>query len=138
MPTAAPRIPLRLAAGLALAIILDTAVQLLWKSAVADVPPASSLPFTVEAIMQQPMFIVVGILMIVQLVNWLKVLGNADLSYAKPITSLSYVTVTVLSVVLLGETIHPVQIAGIVIVIAGVWLISQTGHSSRPVKGAGR
>lgn len=129
MSTAAPRIPIRLAVGLALAIALDTAVQLLWKSAVADVPPATSMSFTVEAVLQQPMFIVVGVLMIVQLINWLKVLGNADLSYAKPITSLSYVTVSVGSVVLLGETIHPLQIAGILIVIAGVWLISQTGHS---------
>lgn len=130
MSTAAPRIPIRLAVGLALAIALDTAVQLLWKSAVADVPPAASMSFTVEAVLRQPMFIVVGLLMIVQLINWLKVLSNADLSYAKPITSLSYVTVSVGSVVLLGETIHPLQIAGILIVIGGVWLISQTGHSS--------
>lgn len=129
---------MRLAVGLALAIALDTAVQLLWKSAVADVPPASSMSFTVEAVLRQPMFIVVGVLMIVQLINWLKVLGNADLSYAKPITSLSYVTVSVGSVVMLGETIHPVQIAGILIVIAGVWLISQTGHSSAPAETAAR
>jgi drug/metabolite transporter (DMT)-like permease len=123
-------IRLRLGVGLALAVALDTVVQLLWKSAVADVPPGSSLPFTVEAVLEQPMFIVVGALMIVQLLNWLKVLGNADLSYAKPITSLSYVTVSVFSVALLGEIIHPLQVVGILIVIAGVWLISQTSHSS--------
>lgn len=125
-----PRIPARLAVGLALAIALDTAVQLLWKSAVADVPPALSLPFTIEAMFEQPMFIVVGVLMVFQLINWLKVLNHADLSYAKPITSLSYVTVCVLSVVILGEHIHPVQIVGILVVIAGVWFICQTGHSS--------
>jgi drug/metabolite transporter (DMT)-like permease len=61
-----------------------------------------------------------------QLVNWLKVLDHADLSYAKPFTSLSYVTVCVLSVLLLDEHIAPLQIVGIVIVVAGVWCVSQT------------
>ncbi len=130
MLTARSRIPIRLFLGLALAIVLDTGVQLLWKTAVDSVPPAASMTLTVEtAILQQPLFIVVGALMIAQLLNWLKVLAHADLSYAKPITSLSYVTVSVGSVILLGESIHLLQVAGIVMVIAGVWLVSRSGHA---------
>ncbi len=129
-----PQIPLKLTVGLALAIALDTAVQLIWKTAVSDVPAEASLPFTIEGFFAQPMFIVVGALMLCQLLNWLKVLEHADLSFAKPITSLSYVSVCGLSVLLLDEHIHPLQMVGIAIVIAGVWFISRTSHSSGPVK----
>ena len=56
------------------------------------------------------------------------VLGNADLSYAQPVTSLSYVTVFCLSVLYLKEAPDLIQIAGILFVLAGVWFISQTDH----------
>ena len=129
MLIARSRIPARLVLGLTLAIILDTAVQLLWKTAIAGVPPGTSMTRIAAVLLQQPLFIIVGALMIAQLVNWLKVLANTDLSYAKPITSLSYVTVSVGSVILLGESIHPAQVAGILMVISGVWLVSRGGHA---------
>ena len=56
------------------------------------------------------------------------VLSNADLSYAQPVTSLSYVSVFFLSVVYLKEATDLIQIAGIIFVVAGVWFISQTDH----------
>ena len=80
-------------------------------------------------------FILVVVFMAAQLVNWLKVLDHADLSYAKPFTSLSYVTVCILSVLLLGEHIAPLQIVGIVIVVAGVWCVSKTRRTT-PGSGA--
>ena len=67
-------------------------------------------------------------LMACQFFNWLMVLGNADLSYAQPVTSLSYVTVFCLSVLYLKEATDLIQIAGIVLVLTGVWFISQTDH----------
>jgi drug/metabolite transporter (DMT)-like permease len=124
--TGIKKIPLRLALGLVIAIVLDTAVQLLWKTgvtAVLDHAPGSSpsIPF-------HPLFVVVIALMLCQLFNWLKVLGHADLSYANAITSLSYVSVCPLSVVYLNETINAMQVAGIAFVLAGVWLVSRTEH----------
>jgi drug/metabolite transporter (DMT)-like permease len=124
------RFPIRLVLGLAVAIALDTALQLVWKTGVADMPDTSSLRELAVAVVRHPIFILVVALMAAQLVNWLKVLDHADLSYAKPFTSLSYITVCVLSVVLLGEHIAPLQIVGIVIVIAGVWCVSQTGRTT--------
>jgi len=56
------------------------------------------------------------------------VLGDADLSYAQPVTSLSYVSVFFLSVLYLKEAADPIQITGIIFVVAGVWFISQTDH----------
>src|SRR5689334_20716682 len=92
------RFPVRLLIGLAVAIVLDTALQLVWKTGVAAIPETSSPWETIVAVARAPIFLVVAALMAAQLVNWLKVLDHADLSYAKPFTSLGYVTVCVLSV----------------------------------------
>jgi uncharacterized membrane protein len=56
------------------------------------------------------------------------VLRDADLSYAQPITSLSYVSVFFLSVLYLKEAADLIQMTGIIFVLAGVWFISQTDH----------
>ena len=114
-----------LAIGLALAIFLDTAGQLLWKFSVASLPHTSGLWPAAEAVLRQPLFIVLAGIFLCQLVNWLKVLEYADLSFAQPITSLSYITVCVLSAVLFGEHIGLAKTAGVLCVLCGVWLVSQ-------------
>jgi drug/metabolite transporter (DMT)-like permease len=126
------RVPLRLAFGLAVAILLDTALQLVWKSGVAGIPDTDSLRDLVLAVARDPVFVLVIALMAAQLVNWLRVLAEADLSFAKPFTSLSYVTVCILSVAWLGERIAPMQILGIVVVVAGVWCVSRTPRATPP------
>ena len=124
------RVPLRLVIGLAVAIALDTGLQLVWKTGIAGLPDTSSVWDMLVAVALDPIFILVVVFMAAQLVNWLKVLDHADLSYAKPFTSLSYVTVCILSVLLLGERIAPLQIVGIVVVVAGVWCVSQTKRAT--------
>ena len=124
--------PARLAAGLLLAIIFDTALQLVWKVAVLSLPTDGSPWLNVQAILHRPLFIFVALLMPCQFFNWLMVLGKADLSFAQPITSLSYVSVFCLSVFYLNEAADLVQITGIIFVLAGVWFISQTDHITLP------
>ena len=124
--------PTRLAAGLLLAILIDTALQLCWKSAVLSLPNDGSPWLNVHAVLQSPLFIFVIFLMACQFFNWLMVLGNADLSYAQPVTSLSYVSVFCLSVIYLKEGTDLIQVAGILLVLAGVWFISQTEHVTQP------
>jgi drug/metabolite transporter (DMT)-like permease len=121
-------IPARLAAGLFLAILIDTALQLVWKFAVLSLPNDGSPWLNVHAVLQSPLFVFVIFLMACQFFNWLMVLGNADLSYAQPVTSLSYVSVFCLSVLYLKEGTDLIQVAGILFVLAGVWFISQTDH----------
>ena len=120
--------PIRLAAGLLLAILIDTALQLVWKTAVLSLPNDGSPWLNVQAVLHSPLFIFVIFLMACQFFNWVMVLGKADLSYAQPVTSLSYVTVFCLSVLYLKEATDLIQIAGILFVLAGVWFISQTDH----------
>jgi drug/metabolite transporter (DMT)-like permease len=127
---AGARVPLRLVIGLAVAIALDTGLQLVWKTGIAALPDTASVWETLLAVALNPIFALVALFMGAQLVNWLKVLDHADLSYAKPFTSLSYVTVSILSVLLLGERIAALQVVGVVIVVAGVWCVSQTKRAT--------
>lgn len=119
--------------GLVLAIVFDTAGHLLWKFIAATLPSSDSLWQTVDAVLRQPLVLVLVGLFVCQLINWLKVLEHADLSYAQPITSLSYVTVCAFSAHLFGEHIGPAKAAGILCILWGVWLVSQ----SNPLAGSG-
>ncbi|CAN5837096.1 hypothetical protein BH11PSE8_BH11PSE8_14310 [soil metagenome] len=121
-----------LVTGLALAIVLDTAVQLFWKFAVAGLPETATPAAAVMAVLRQPWFLLVAGLFIAQLLNWLKVLERADLSFAQPITSLSYVSVCLLSAWFFGECISVAKIAGVGCILAGVWLISRGEARASP------
>ncbi|MEO5351696.1 MAG: EamA family transporter [Magnetococcus sp. XQGC-1] len=125
-----------LAIGLALAILLDTAGQLLWKWAAEALPPTPDPLSLIREAATQPLFLLVVTVFMLQLFNWLRVLDRADLSYAQPITSLSYVTVSILSALLFGETIGPLKAAGILCILFGVWIISQGNQQSSPLSGA--
>ena len=91
-------------------------MQLLWKVAATGFEPL--------------VVTLVVVIFIAQLINWLRVLEMSDLSYSQPITSLSYITVLGFSVVWLGEELDPLKVAGILLIIAGVWFISRGPHHS--------
>lgn len=124
------RLSLRLTIGLTIAIALDTVVQLSWKSAVTEIPDVATPWATIEATLTQPMFLVVIGLLLCQLVNWLQVLGCAQLSFVQPLTSLSRVTVCLASVIFLNEKVSFVQFGGIVLVCAGAWFINRSGRQT--------
>lgn len=130
------RISRELVVRLALAIGLDTAVQLAWKWAALRLPAPSGPATMFAAVLEQPLFLAVAILFACQLVNWLKVLELADLSFAQPITALSYVSVCILSALYLDERVGALKLLGIAFVLAGVWFISRTDPVSRPAGSA--
>jgi drug/metabolite transporter (DMT)-like permease len=72
----------------------------------------------------------VAVLFACQLWNWLDVLERSDLSYSQPITSLSLITVLAFSVAFLGERLDLLKVAGIALILAGVWFISRGPHHS--------
>ena len=125
-------LPARLAIGLFLAIALDTALQTIWKRAALSLPAnAVSDPVsTVLSVLRQPMFLLVGLLIALQMINWLKVLDDADVSFALPITALSYVSVAGISAIWLGEALTPGKVFGVALILAGVYLVSRTDHKT--------
>jgi drug/metabolite transporter (DMT)-like permease len=124
------RLPLRLAFWLAVTIALDTGVQLVWKLAAASLPVTLAPAEMAGAVLSQPLFIAVGLLFAGQALTWLKALDGADLSYVQSMTAISYVSVCGLSALLLGEEITSLQALGVALVLAGVWLIGRSGHTS--------
>jgi drug/metabolite transporter (DMT)-like permease len=109
--------------GLALAIVLDTAGQLLWKRAAVRLPESLSPELLLGVLLHDPLPLAVLGVFVLQLVNWLVVLERAELSYAQPITSLSYVSVVCLSVWLLGERLDAVRLLGVSLVLLGVGFV---------------
>lgn len=121
--------PAWLVVRLALAVVLDTAVHVLWKLGADRLPGSLSVSALAQAA-HEPLLLIVAVLFAWQLVNWLRVLEGSDLSYSQPITSLSLITVLVVSATGLGESVAPAKLAGIALVFAGVWFISRTDHHS--------
>jgi len=128
------RMSLRLGVGLGLAVVFDTVQQLAWKMGIMAMPETTSVPATIEAVLHEPLLALVAVLMVARLINWLRVLEIADLSFAQPFTSLSYVSVTALSALYLKEALTPLQIVGMAIIVGGVWCVSQTGRTSHPAE----
>ena len=126
-PTKGAGVPFDIRLGLALAIILDTGVQLCWKQAVLPGEGSAFLTVIVSTL-KQPVFWAAMFMFGAQFYNWIKVLAKADLSYAQPITALSYVSVTVLSVLFLHEQVNIYRLLGIACILLGVWFICRTQH----------
>ncbi len=122
------KIPLRVVLGLSAAVVIDTALQIFWKTAVLKLPDEAQSLMGVFAIFHEPLFIVVVCIMSLQFFNWMAVLNHADLSFAQPFTALSYVGVGAISAVFLHERLDYQEMLGIACVIAGVGFISQTDH----------
>ena len=114
--------------GLALTIALDTAAQLCWKAAASHASESSGMLQILAATFRQPLFLVTVALFICMFFNWMAVLSKADLSYAKPITALSCVTVSITAAIWFNEELPPHRMAGIVMILCGVWFISSTRH----------
>jgi drug/metabolite transporter (DMT)-like permease len=65
---------------------------------------------------------------------FLAVLSWAEVSVALPLTALEYIIVAVLGISLLREVVPPLRWAGIVLVAAGVVLISLAGGVAEPAR----
>ena len=120
-----------------LTIALDTAIQLSWKSAVANVPSSSSALDTIRLMLQQPLCYATIIFVLIQFMNWMTLLKRADLSYIQPLTAMSLVSVTGCSYLLLHEHISLQRVVGMVLILGGVWSISMTKHKTT-VNASGR
>lgn len=63
---------------------------------------------------------------VISIALWLVVLSKVDVSYAYPFLSIGYVLSAVVGYFAFGEAVTPVRIIGIVVICAGVILISRS------------
>ena len=124
------RLPPAVLGGLVLAVVLDTFIQVTWKYAVADVPADATLGVAARAVLASPAFYGAMALFGGQMFNWMRVLARADLSFAQPITALSYISVLAISSRVLHEQIGPTRLAGVALILIGVFCISRTPHQT--------
>lgn len=99
------------------------------------IPDSASLATPLEyiAVLFHP-WVALGVtLLIVWQMSRLALLSWADLSYVLPVTSVGYVIVAVMGRVLLNESISNRRWAGIVLIMAGVALVS-TGSAPSTVR----
>ncbi len=134
----ASRISTRLIVGLALAIALDTVVQVVWKRAAAALPAIDGLSLhTLQGmalgVLHQPVFLLVAVLIAAQMINWLKTLDHADVSFAQPITALSYVTVALVSRLWFGEAVTLGRMGGMALILFGVALVARSDPNTPPL-----
>jgi len=83
------------------------------------------LPISLKVITST--WIVGGVLIYaVSVVTWLMVLSRTPVSIAYPISSLGYVTSAIVAYYLLGEDLTIIRIAGIMVILLGVYLVAKS------------
>ena len=102
------------------------------KRGMAALPPIAG-PIGYIATLFEPWVALGVVLLIVWQLSRMALLSWADLSYVLPVTSIGYVLVALLGWLLLNERITSTRWAGIVLIVAGVALVSggtapQTAH----------
>ena len=107
-------------------VVLDTVVQILWKRVAAALPGALDPWLLAGSLLQLPAAWLLAVLFLGQLALWTRLLAHVDLSFAQPITALSYLGVAGLSVAVLGESFDLRKAASIGLILCGVWLIGGT------------
>jgi multidrug transporter EmrE-like cation transporter len=112
--------------ALTMTVVMDTIGQLCWKFSAGQVPDTIGLWQSFVSILHEPLFHVALLVYFLQFFNWMIVLGHADLSYAQPITALSYVTVSGASMMIFHEHLSPLRVLGLAMILVGVWVISRT------------
>lgn len=114
-----------------LGAILNVGAQIALKKAL---PVGESLSFSDPARLLSILLswpIILGLSMYaISVVNWVVVLSRINLGVAYPLMSLGYIATYIVGVKYFGEPVSWVRIAGILVIIAGVVLIT------RPVAGA--
>ena len=130
------RLPSRLTwdviALIALLLVLDTFAQIFFKMGVTHLGefPTSNLTevFKYCADMALNPFVVGGIVaLFFAFFTWLKLIAKVDLSFAHPMTSLVFVTIPLSASWLLHEPLHWSQIIGIILIVLGVFTVSDDG-----------
>lgn len=107
-----------------LTIILTVAGQIIvkWQVAKAGVPAAGLREVVIWVIQTalNPWLLLVGCMVVMAGGAWFVAMSRLPLSHTYPVMGMSFPLVLMGSVVLLGETISPLHVAGTALVFAGV------------------
>ena len=113
-----------------LAVILNTAAQIVMKIGIGKIGAfaftlANFIPVVLK-IIASPWIILGIIIYTISCGMWLMVLSRAPVSIAYPLSSLGYVTSAIASYYLLNENLSVVRIAGIIVILVGVYMVARS------------
>jgi multidrug transporter EmrE-like cation transporter len=111
-------------------VMLNAAAQLLLKAgsrAITDVSFSLANTWTLAARMALNPPILGGVaLYVVSVVFWILALSRVDVSIAYPMLSIGYIVSALAGWLLFSEAVSPARVAGIVVIIVGVWLVARS------------
>jgi multidrug transporter EmrE-like cation transporter len=111
-------------------VMLNAAAQLLLKAgsrAITDVSFSLANTWTLAARMALNPPILGGLaLYVISVVFWILALSRVDVSVAYPMLSIGYIVSALAGWLLFSEAVSPARIAGIVVIIVGVWLVARS------------
>ena len=111
-------------------VLLNAAAQLLLKSGMNQIghfqfSGANVIPIALKVMTNPP--ILTGLAAyVLSVVVWLLVLSRVQVSYAYPMLSIGYVVNAIAAYMLFGEALSVMRVTGIFIIIAGVYVVSQS------------
>lgn len=114
--------------GIALTIVVDTLVQVAWKYALDGIPTTASFAVVARTVAINPVFYLAMLAFAAQLFIWLRLLAESDLSFAQPLTAVSYISVLAISHHSLNETISGSKLTGVALIFIGIYFITRTPH----------
>lgn len=111
-------------------VLLNAVAQLLLKAgarAIADVPlEFGNSWMLVERIAINPPILAGLVCYAVSVVVWILALSRVEVSVAYPMLSIGYVVNAVAAWMLFGEDLNTARLAGIGVIIVGVWLVARS------------
>jgi multidrug transporter EmrE-like cation transporter len=111
-------------------VLLNAAAQLLLKAGMLQIghfqfSAANVLPISLKIMGNLP--IIAGLTAyLVSVAVWLLVLSRVQVSYAYPMLSIGYIINAAAAYYFFGEDLSLVRVAGIFVIIVGVYMISRT------------
>lgn len=111
-------------------VLLNSAAQLLLKGGMEtigrfDFSLSNLLPISIKIAMNPG--IVGGLFIyVVSVIIWLMVLSRVDVSFAYPMTSIGYIVTAIAGYFLFHENLSLTRIIGIIVIIAGVYLVTRS------------
>ena len=111
-------------------VMLNAAAQLLLKAgsrAIAGVPLSFANGWTLaERIALNPPILAGLACYVISVVFWILALSRVDVSIAYPMLSVGYIVTALAGWLLFSEALGAARVAGILIIIAGVWLVARS------------
>jgi len=108
-------------------VIINTAGQFIVKTGVNRLGTVSLTDFhTIVKALTSWLILTGFAIYFASAIVWISILSRAELSWAFPILSLSYVLTAILSPVFLHESFAPQRLIGILVICFGVFLVTRT------------